>query len=159
MLNRTRVVNTYFLASAQRSRHNLASRVNNVRRCAQRETYRSLLAPDDNRLTWLVGRYHAAFVSCACSGFSCSCWLVCCCGFFGRGRACLCKHQWRSQPADQSNNCLLLSDASFLIRFTPTVRDSDRERTLLVGFISTRLVPQSFEVFALPRFEWASRIR
>jgi hypothetical protein len=43
----------------------------------------------------------------------------------------LCKRQWRNQPADQSNDCSFHSDASFLIRFTSTVRCSRLKRTLL----------------------------
>jgi hypothetical protein len=44
----------------------------------------------------------------------------------------LCKRQWRNQPTDQSNNCSFHSYASFLIRFTSTVRGSRLKRTLLV---------------------------
>jgi len=147
MLNRPRVINTDSLASSQWSGHNLAGRVNNVRCCAQRETYRSLLAPDYNRLTWLVCSYCAGFVGCACGGFRCSCWLVCCGGLFGRRRASLCKRQWRNQPADQSNDCSFHSDASFLIRFTPE-------------FVTHSPDGRSFwEVFGTRRFERASQIR
>jgi hypothetical protein len=44
----------------------------------------------------------------------------------------LCKRQRRNQSANQSNDCSFQSDASFLIRFTSTVRASRLKRTLLV---------------------------
>ena len=119
MLNRARVINTNFLAGSQRGRHHFAGRVNNVRSRAKRETHRALLAPDDDRLARFIGSYSACLVSCACSGFRCGCGSVRCGCFFSRGRAGLCKRQRRNQPADQSNNCLLHSDASSLIRFNP----------------------------------------
>ncbi len=147
MLNRSSVINTDSLASSQWSGHNLARGVNDVRRCAQRETYRTLLAPDDDRLARLIRRYRTRLVSCARSSFRCSCRSVCCCGFFSRGGAGLCKRQWRSQPADQSNDYFLHSDASFLIRFTLT-------------FVTHGSNGRYFsEVFRTRRFEWASPIR
>ena len=129
MLSRSRVINTNLLAGSQRRCHSLASSVNDVRRRAESETYRALLTPDDDRLTRLIGSYCTGLVSRSrlCRG----CWSGCC-GFFGRGRAGLCKRQRRSQPADQSNDCSFHSDASFLIRFTSTVRDSGLKRTLLL---------------------------
>jgi hypothetical protein len=147
MLNRSRVINTDSLASSQWSGHSSASSINDVRRRADSETYRTLLTPDDDRLARFIRRYRTCFVSCARSSFRCSCWLVCCCGFFGRGRAGLCKRQWRSQPTDQSNDCFLHSDASFLIRFTLTVVTQGSNGRYFS------------EVFRSRRFEWASPIR
>ena len=147
MLNRSGVINTDSLACSQWRCHSFASCIHDVRCSAQSETYGALLAPDDDRLARFIRRYRTCLVSCARSSFRCSCWLVCCCGFFGRGRAGLCKCQWRSQPADQSNDCFLHSDASFLIRFTLTfVTHSSNGR-----YFS--------EVFRTRRFEWASPIR
>src|SRR5262245_6302280 len=74
MLNWARVINTNSLAGSQRSCHSFARRVDNVRGGAQSETYRALLAPDDDRLTRLVGCYRAGLVSCARSRFCCGCW-------------------------------------------------------------------------------------
>src|SRR5215470_2211175 len=51
MLGRSGVINPNLLTRSQRSCHSVASRVNNVRSCAKRETYRALFAPDDNSLT------------------------------------------------------------------------------------------------------------
>src|SRR5438094_1579773 len=120
MLGRPGVINPDFLAGSQWGHHSFASRVNNVRSRAKSETYRALLAPDDNRLAGLVCTYGARLVSCARGCFRCS-RRSCRCCFFGRSRAGLCKRQWRTQSADQSNECFLHSDASFLIRFTSTV--------------------------------------
>jgi hypothetical protein len=109
MLLRPSVINTNPLAGSQWRCHSLPSGVNDVRRRAESETYRALLASDDDRLTRLIGSYRTGLVS--RSGLCRRCWSGCC-GFFGRGRAGLCKRQRCSQPADQSNNCLLHSDAS-----------------------------------------------
>src|SRR5882724_12465649 len=134
MLRRPGVINTNPLAGSQWRGYDFAGRVNNVRSRAECETYRALLAPDDNRLAGLICTYRARLVSCARSrGGRRSCRR----SFFGRGRAGLCKRQWRNQSADQSNDCFLHSYASFLIRFTSTVRDSRLERTLLARFISS----------------------
>src|SRR5204863_849426 len=145
------------------------SRVNNVRSRAESETYWALLAPDDNRLAGLICTYRARLVSCVCSRLCRGCWSVRGCfgcrrrlsrrSFFGRGRAGLCKRQWRNQSADQSNDCSFHSDASLLIRFTSTVRDSRLKRTLLVRNLFTRLVLRRFEILRFQRFEWATRIR
>ena len=54
MFSRSRVINPDFLTGSQWCRHNFASRVNNVRSRAESETYRALLAPDDNRLARLI---------------------------------------------------------------------------------------------------------
>ena len=157
-LRRPGVINTNLLTGSQWRCHSLAGRVNNVRRRAQSKTYRTLLAPDDDRLTGLICTYRARLVSCA---RSCCCGRRSCrCGFFGRGRTGLCKRQWRNQPADQSNDCSFHSDASFLIRFTSTVRDSRFERTLLVRFISsTAWNCSNSKYLRFQRFEWALRIR
>ena len=72
MLSRARVINTNFLAGSQWGCHSFASRVNDVRRRTESETYRALLAPDDDRLTRLIGRYRARLVSCARSCLRCS---------------------------------------------------------------------------------------
>src|SRR6266478_2894372 len=137
MLRGSGVINPDLLAGSQRGRNDFAGGVNNVRSRAECETYRALLAPDDNRLAGLICTYRARLVSCARSCF-CSGRRSCRrCTFFGSGRAGLCKRQWRNQSADQSNDCFLHSDASFLIRFTSKVRDSRLERTLLVRFISS----------------------
>jgi hypothetical protein len=117
MLRRTRVIDTNLLARSQRRCDSVASGVNDVRSRTESETYGALLAPDDNRLSGLIGSDRARFVSCArsrCGRRSCRR-----CAFFGRGRAGLCKRQWRNQPADQSNNCSLHSNASFLIGLPP----------------------------------------
>jgi len=113
MLSRSRVINADFLASSQWCCHSFTSRVNNVCGCAESETHRALRAPDDHRLARLVCSYSAGLVSCVSSRFSRSCWSVRCRGFFGRGRAGLCKRQRRNQSADQSNDCSFHSDASF----------------------------------------------
>jgi hypothetical protein len=60
----------------------------------------------------------------------------------------LCKRQWRNQSADQSNDCSFHSDASFLICFTSTVRDSGLKWTLFVRNLFIRLVLRRFGVFA-----------
>ena len=65
MLGRSGVINTDLLTCSQRRRHSLASRVNDVRSRAESETYRALLAPDDNRLARLICTYSASLVSCA----------------------------------------------------------------------------------------------
>jgi hypothetical protein len=147
MLNRSRVINTDSLAGSQWRCHSFASCVYDVRRSAQSETYRALLAPDDDRPARFIRRYGTSLVSCARSSFRCSCRSICCCGFFSRGGAGLCKRQWRSQPADQSNGCFLHSDASFLIRFTPQ---------FVTHGSNGRYFP---DVFGTRRFEWASQIR
>jgi len=131
MLRRPSVINTNPLAGSQWRCHSLASCVNNVRGRAESETYRPLLAPHDDRLTRFIGSYRPRLVSRACSRLCC-CWSRRCCCFFGRGRAGLCKRQWRNQPADQSNDCSFHYDSSFLIRFTSTVRGSRLKRTLFV---------------------------
>src|SRR6266550_4347729 len=69
MLSRSRVINPDSLAGSQWGRHRFASRVNNVRSRAESETYRALLAPDDNRLAGLICTYSARLVSCARSCF------------------------------------------------------------------------------------------
>src|SRR5262249_24354845 len=74
MLNRARVINTNFLARSQRRRHHFTGCVNDVRSRAQSETYRALLAPDDDRLARLIGSYRAALVSRACSRLCRGCW-------------------------------------------------------------------------------------
>jgi hypothetical protein len=132
MLSRPGIINPDFLAGSQWCRNSFASRVDNVRSRAESETYRALLAPDDNRLARLICSYSARFVSCARSCLCCGRRFCRRCGFFGRGRAGLCKRQWRNQPADQSNDCSFHSDTSFLIRFTSTVRGSRLKRTLFV---------------------------
>jgi hypothetical protein len=129
MLRRPGIINTNPLAGSQWRCHNFAGCVNDVRRRSESETYRALLAPDDDRLAGLICTYRARLVSC---GRSCGGRRSRRRGFFGRGRAGLCKRQWRNQPADQSNDCSFHSDASFLIRFTSTVRGSRLKRTLLV---------------------------
>ena len=131
MLGRPGVINTNLLAGSQWRCHRLASCVNNVRRRAESETYRALLAPHDDRLTRFIGSYRSRLVSCGRSRFRCG-RRSCRRSFFGRGRAGLCKRQWRNQPADQSNDCSFHSDSSFLIRFTSTVRGSRLKRTLFV---------------------------
>jgi hypothetical protein len=144
MLNRSRIINTNFLTGSQRSCHNLAGSVNNVRSRPQSKTHRSLLAADDDFLARFIGIDRAGLVSCACRAFSCSCWSVRCRSFFSRGGAGLCKRQWRSQAADQSNNCFLHSDASLSIRFTPQFgTHSSNGRSFL-------------EVFGTRRFECTS---
>jgi len=132
MLRRPGVINTNPLTGSQWRCHNFARCVNDVRRRSESETYRALLAPDDDRLAGLICTYRARLVSC---GRGCSGRRSRRRSFFGRGRAGLRKRQWRNQPTDQSNDCSFHSDASFLIRFTSTVRDSRFERTLLVRFI------------------------
>ena len=131
MLGRPGVINTNLLAGSQWRCHSLASCVNNVRRRAESETYGALLAPDDDRLARLICTYRACLVSCGRSRFRCG-RRSCRRSFFGCGRAGLRKRQWRNQPTDQSNDCSFHSDASFLIRFTSTVRGSRLKRTLLV---------------------------
>jgi len=145
MLGWSGVINTNLLAGSQWRRNNVASRVNNVRSRAESETYRALLAPDDNRLARLVSSYSACLVSCArsrCRRRSCRR-----CSFFGRGRAGLCKRQWRNQSADQSNDCSLHSMPPCYL-FTSTVRDSDLKRTLFVRNLLIRFVMPRFGVFA-----------
>lgn len=159
MRDRSRVINTDSLAGSQWGGHSFASRVNDVRRRAESKTYRALLAPDDDRLARFICTYRPCLVSCARGGFRCSRRSCRCCGFFSRGGAGLCKRQWRSQPADQSNDCFLHSDASFLIRFTPqfvTHRSNGRSLSILSLH---RFGTAVFELFATRRFEWASRIR
>ena len=73
MLDWARVINPDSLAGSQWRCHNFAGRVNNVRRRAQSETYRALLAPDDDRLTRFVGGYRSRLVSRAGSRL-CRCW-------------------------------------------------------------------------------------
>ena len=131
MLGRPGVINTNLLAGSQWRCHSFTSCVNDVRRRAESETYRALLAPDDDRLARLICTYRARLVSCGRSRFRCG-RRSCRRSFFGRGRAGLCKRQWRNQPADQSNDCSFHSDSSFLIRFTSTVRGSRLKRTLFV---------------------------
>jgi len=131
MLGRPGVINTNLLAGSQWRCHSFTSCVNNVRRRAESETYRALLAPHDDRLTRFIGSYRSRLVSCGRSRFRCG-RRSCRRSFFGRGRAGLCKRQWRNQPADQSNDCSFHSDSSFLIRFTSTVRGSRLKRTLFV---------------------------
>src|SRR4030095_13340019 len=63
-LGRSGIINTNPLAGSQWSGHGLASRVNNVRSRAESETYRALLAPDDDCLARLIGSYRAGLVSC-----------------------------------------------------------------------------------------------
>ena len=111
MLCRSGVINPNFLTGSQWCRHSFASCVNNVRGRAESETYGALLAPDDNRLARLICSYSARFVSCVRS--CCGRWSCRRCCFFGRGRAGLCKCQWRNQSANQSNNCSFHSDASY----------------------------------------------
>jgi len=157
MLRRPGVINTNLLAGSQWRCHSFTSCVNDVRRRAESETYRALLAPDDDRLARLICTYRARLVSC---GRSCGGRRSCRRCFFGRGRAGLCKRQWRNQPADQSNDCSFHSDFSFLIRFTSTVRGSRLKRTLFV-----RLSPSlawncsDSKYLRFHRFEWALRIR
>ena len=103
MLGRSGVINTNLLTGSQWSSHNLARRVNDVRSCAESETYRALLTPDDDRLPRLVGCYRAGLVSCVCSCLCCSCWSRRRCSLFRR-RTGLCKRQWRNQSANQSND-------------------------------------------------------
>ena len=119
MLSRSGVINTDLLTRSQRGCYDFASPINNVRSCTKGETYRSLLAPDDNRLAGLICTYRAGLVSCGRCCF--------CCGrrfrrrssFFGRGRTGLCKRQRRNQSADQSNDCSFQCHASFLISLPP----------------------------------------
>ena len=132
MLSRTRVIHTYLLASSQWSRYSLASSVDDVCSCAQRETHRTLLASYDDRLAGLIRCYRAGLVSCARSALCCSRRSVCCCRFFGRGCAGLCKCQRRSQTADQSNNCFLHS--LLLVLFHPK-------------FVTQRLIGRFMSVF------------
>ena len=141
------------------ARSQLASCVNDVRRRAESETYRALLASDDDRLTRFIGSYRTRLVSCACSR-PVVVGLVDVVVSFGRGRAGLCKRQWRNQPADQSNDCSFHSDSSFLIRFTSTVRGSRLKRTLFVrlSLHSLGTVSDSRDL-RFQRFEWALRIR
>src|SRR6266404_2612350 len=73
MLGRSGVINTNPLAGSQWRCHSLASSVNNVRRRAETETYRALLAPHDDRLTRFIGSYRSRLVSRACSSL-CRCW-------------------------------------------------------------------------------------
>ena len=148
-LGRSRVINTNLLAGSQWSCHSLASSVNDVRSRAESKTYRALLAPDDNRLAGLICTYRARFISCARSCFCRGRRSGRRCSFFGRGRAGLCKRQGRNQSADQSNDCSLHSHASFLIRFTPTVRDSRLGRTLLVVNLFVPLLLRKFKVLAI----------
>ena len=147
-LRRPGVINTNPLAGSQWRCHSFAGCVNDVRRRAESETYRALLAPDDNRLAGLICTYRARLVSCARSCF-CSGRRSCRrCTFFGRGRAGLCKRQWRNQPADQSNNCLLHFYASFLISLRPEfVTQGSSGRSFCV-YLFTRLVLRRFQVFA-----------
>src|SRR5262245_16298839 len=104
-LRRSCVINANLLASSQWSCHSLARRVNDVRSCAKGETYRALVAPDDDRLARLVGCHRARLVSCVCGCLCRSCWSCRRSSFFRRSRAGLCKRQWRNQSADQSNDC------------------------------------------------------
>ena len=131
MLNWAGVINTNPLAGSQWSRHSFAGGVHDVRSRAESVTHRALLASDDDRLAGLICTYCARLVSCTRSCLSCG-RRSCRRGFFGRGRAGLCKRQWRNQPTDQSNDCSFHSDSSFLIRFTSTVRGSRLKRTLFV---------------------------
>src|SRR5215831_68373 len=96
MLDWSGLINTNLLARSQRSRHRLASGVNNVRGRAESETYRALFAPDDNRLAGLICTHRARLVSCTRGCFCCGRWSVRCCCFFGRGSAGLCKRQRRN---------------------------------------------------------------
>jgi hypothetical protein len=109
MLSRAGVINTDLLAGSQRSRHSFARCIDDVRCRAQSETYRALRASDDDRFAGLICGYRPGLVSRACGGFCCRCRSVRCRCFFGRGRTGLRKRKRRSQPADQSNNCLLHS--------------------------------------------------
>jgi len=147
MLSRSRVINADFLASSQWCCHSFTSRVNNVRSRAESETYRALLALDDNRLTRLICTYSTRLVSCARSCLRCGRRSCRRCGFFGRSRAGLCKRQWRNQSADQSNDCSLHSMPPCYL-FTSTVRDSDLKRTLFVRNLLIRFVMPRFGVFA-----------
>ena len=63
MLRRPGVINTNPLAGSQWRCHSFASCVNNVRRRAESETYRALLAPDDDRLARFIGSYRSRLVS------------------------------------------------------------------------------------------------
>jgi len=157
MLRRTRVIDTNPLTGSQRRCHSVASGGNDVRSRTKSETYGALLAPNDNRLSGLIGSDRARLVSCACS----RCGRRSCrrCGFFGRGRAGLCKRQWRNQPADQSNDCSLHFNASFLIGLPPQfVTQGSSGRSFLVNLF-TRLVLRRFEYLRFRGFERASRIR
>src|SRR6266481_2874184 len=51
------VINTNPLAGSQWRRHSFAGCVNDVRRRPESETYRALLAPDDDRLAGLICTY------------------------------------------------------------------------------------------------------
>ena len=148
MLSWSRVIHTNFLTSSQWSRHRFAGCVNNICSCSKSETYRALLAPDDNRLAGLIGTYRARFVSCTRSRFRCGRRSCRRCGFFGRGCAGLCKRQWRNQPAYQSNNCLLQS-ALLLLRLPPHfVTQGSNGRSWRVNLF-THSVLQRFEIFAI----------
>ena len=139
MFNWARVINTHFLTSSQRGCHDFTSRINDSRSCAERETDRSLIAPDHNRLARLIGGYRAGGISC-CGAF------CCCCGF-GRCRllCCsrgLCKRQWCRQRTNQTNDCFLHSDSLLLmISFTPK-------------FVTQGSNGRSFSV---PCFDWFRR--
>ncbi len=156
MLRRPGVINPDLLASSQRGRNDFAGRVNNVRSRAECETYRALLAPDDNRLAGLICTYRARLVSCARSrGGRRSCRR----SFFGRGRAGLCKRQWRNQSADQSNDCSFHSDASFLISLPPQfVAQGSSGRSLWL-ISSPAWYCGDSNYLRFQRFEWASRIQ
>src|SRR5262249_33673830 len=149
MLGRSGVINTNLLARSQRRRHRLASGVNNVSSRAESETYRALLAPNDNRLAGRICTYRARLVSCACCCLRCGRWSVRCCCFFGRGGAGLCKRQWRNQSADQSNDCSFHSMPPCYLRLPPQfVTHSSSGRFLCVNLLSW-LVMRRFEVFAI----------
>src|SRR6266481_6080000 len=153
MLNRPCVIDTNSLPSSQWGRHSFASRVNDVRSRAQSETYRALLAPDDNRLAGLIRRYGTGLVSCACRGLCCGRWSRRRCRLFSRGRAGLCKRQRRNQAADQSNNCFLHSDPSLLISLPPRFGTQGSSGRSWWPFIFTRVVTTLLEPLAICAIE------
>ena len=156
MLGRSGVINTDLLAGSQRRCYSVASSVNDVRRRPESETYRALLASDDNCLARLVGCYCARLVSCARS--RCSRRSRRRCSLFGRGGTGLCKRQWRNQSADQSNDCSFHSDASFLICLLPQfVTQASSGRSLCVISSSAWHCGDS-SICRFHRFELASRI-
>ena len=136
MLSRSRVINPDFLAGSQWGRHSFASRVNNVRSRAESETYRALLAPDDNRLARLICSYRARLVSCARSRFvvvdglvdvvvsSVVVVLVCA------------NANGATSPQTKAIIVFFIL-SSFLIKLPPQFVTQRLERTLLVRFISS----------------------
>ena len=156
MLGRSGIINTNLLARSQRRRHRLASGVNNIRSRAESETYRALLAPDDNRLAGRICTYRARLVSCARSCFCCGRRFRRCSSFFGRGRAGLCKRQRRNQSADQSNDCSFQCHASFLISLPPqfVTQGSGGRSSWLIS--SPGWYCDDSKCLRFQRFEWAS---